>query len=390
LDYFYGVDIGKFAHHAVCVDETGSQLESRPLANTQPDIDDLVGRVSEAGGSVIVDQPKGGAALLIQACWDKGIPVGYLHGFAMARARGFYEGESKTDPKDAFVLADIARSHPSRIVWIQPLPEERAKLEVLVGYDEDMRADVNRQSNRLRALLSGYWPQLERAIGDRLATRPVLDLLDRYPNPEALRRLGKGRVTRFLSQRRMRKPDVFAEAILSAIHSQHTVVAGSRSAGRVVSELATEIGRLLSRRKELEGEIEECFLAQPEAEILTSLPGVGVRLGARILVEVGDISQFASPSKLASYAGLGPAPWQSGTVNTAYPSRRGNHRLKNALFLSAFASLRHPPSRTYYDRKRKEGKQHHDALLCLARRRVDVLHAMLTRGQSYYWEQQAA
>ena len=65
------------------------------------------------------------------------------------------------------------------------------------------------------------------------------------------------------------------------------------------------------------------------------------------------------------------------------PRRFGNHRLKNALFLAAFASLNHAPSRTYYDRKRAQGKQHNQAILCLARRRVDVLHVMLSRGVPY-------
>jgi hypothetical protein len=61
----------------------------------------------------------------------------------------------------------------------------------------------------------------------------------------------------------------------------------------------------------------------------------------------------------------------------------GNRRLKNAMFLAAFASLRHTPSRTYYDRKRAQGKRHNQAVLCLARRRVDVLHAMLSRAAPY-------
>lgn len=56
-------------------------------------------------------------------------------GLAMARARDFYEGEAKTDPKDAFVIADVARTHPSRIVALSPILEERARLELLCGRD---------------------------------------------------------------------------------------------------------------------------------------------------------------------------------------------------------------------------------------------------------------
>ena len=111
---------------------------------------------------------------------------------------------------------------------------------------------------------------------------------------------------------------------------------------------------------------------------------MGPRLGARIAVEVGDIRRFKTPAHLAAYAGLGPTPRQSGTsIRSNVPSRHGNHRLKDALFLAAFASLKHPPSRAYYDRKRTEGKRHNQAILCLARRRVDVLHAMLTPRLPY-------
>jgi transposase len=75
---------------------------------------------------------------------------------------------------------------------------------------------------------------------------------------------------------------------------------------------------------------------------------------------------------------------QSGTsIRGEHRSRRGNHRLKNALWLSAFCSLHHPPSRDYYAKKRSQGKQHNAAILCLARRRCDLIHKMLRTGQSY-------
>ena len=53
-------------------------------------------------------------------------------------------------------------------------------------------------------------------------------------------------------------------------------------------------------------------------------------------------------------SGLGPIPSKSGT-SANMPTRFGNHRLTNALFVAAFASLQHAPSRTYYDRKRAQG-----------------------------------
>ena len=118
----------------------------------------------------------------------------------------------------------------------------------------------------------------------------------------------------------------------------------------------------------LAAEIEETFLSHPFGELLATMPGIGPRTGPQILAEIGDGSAFTNGSKLAADAGLAPVSRQSGTSLAAETrSRRGNHRLKNAMFLVAFASLRDPASKTFYDRKRAEGKRHNAALICLAR-----------------------
>jgi hypothetical protein len=81
---------------------------------------------------------------------------------------------------------------------------------------------------------------------------------------------------------------------------------------------------------------------------------------------------------------LAPVTRQSGrSIHGEHRSRRGNHRLKNALWLAAFCSLHHQPARDYYARKRSEGKKHNAAILCLARRRCDLIHKMLVTGLSY-------
>jgi transposase len=382
---FLGVDIGKSGHYALAVDASSKPTYQTAVANDEASLRTLVGWAKEHQATVVVDQPGGAAALLLRLCWQAGVRIGYLHGLAMARARDFYAGEGKTDSKDAFVLADVARAHPSRVVWLEPTSEALAHLELLCGYDADLRGDANRLTNRLRALLVTHWPALERALGERLDTRGVLTVLQQYPSGPALQAAGVEPLTAALKAHRVRRPEALAKRLHEAALAQTVAITGARTAAQLVAELAGQLARVLERRAALEQEIEQGFFALPEAAILRSLPGIGPRLGARIAVEIGSIARFRTPGHLAAYAGLGPTPWQSGTsIHANAPSRFGNHRLKNALFLAAFASLRHPPSRTYYDRKRAQGKRHNQAVLCLARRRVDVLHAMLSRGVPYH------
>lgn len=114
------------------------------------------------------------------------------------------------------------------------------------------------------------------------------------------------------------------------------------------------------------------------------MPGIRVRTGARILIDVGDGSTFPTAAHLAAYADLAPVTRSSdSSIRGEHPARRGNKQLKRAFFLAALASLADPASRAYYDKKIAQGKHHTQAILCLARRRVDVLFAMLRDGTFY-------
>jgi transposase len=113
---------------------------------------------------------------------------------------------------------------------------------------------------------------------------------------------------------------------------------------------------------------------------------MGPILGAEFLVCVGDISAFESADRLAAYAGLVPAARDSGKrVGNHRRMRGANKTLKRVFYQSAFTSLRgSPESRTFHDRKRRaEGKRHTQALIALARRRVNVVWAMLRDGTTY-------
>jgi len=143
--------------------------------------------------------------------------------------------------------------------------------------------------------------------------------------------------------------------------------------------------RCRGERGSLRVEVEALLEAHPLAQVLISMPGVGVRTATKILTIVGDASRFPTAMHLAAYTGLAPVTRRSGSsIKGETRSSRGNKTLKNALYLSAFASLRSDQrSRDYYQRKRAEGKPHTAALICLARRSVDVMFVMLRDRTPY-------
>jgi transposase len=381
---FLGIDVGKTAHYGVAINTSGAVVRQWRISNDQASLQRAVSWAKQRNAAVIVDQLGGLATLLLRLCWDHEVPTAYLHGTAMAHARDFYAGEGKSDPKDAFVLADVARAHPTRVAWLNPTPDAHAELALLCSFDEDLTADITRLTNRVRMLLATYSPDLERAFGERVSSHASLGLLQQYPSREALLRAGVERVAEVLHELGAMEAAVFAQHLLTAARAQTVTLAGAARAEQLVSDLAQQLSQTLRRREALETDISALFFGRPEAAILVSLPGIKMRLGARILNEIGDVRRFPTAAHLASYAGLGPASWRSGTsLRHDAVKHLGNHRLKNALFQAAFASLPHKPSRVYYDRKREEGKNHRQATLCLARRRLDVLYAMLTRGEPY-------
>jgi transposase len=211
----------------------------------------------------------------------------------------------------------------------------------------------------------------------------VLDLLRTWPTPEALRHAGRRRIGKRLTKLAPRMGERLAGEIIDALDQQTVTVVGTNAVTIVLPQLARMLADIRESRDTVFTQVEAFVEAHPLHPVLTSLPAVGVRTAARILTEVVG-KDFASAGHLASYAGLAPVTWRSGSsIRGDHPSRKGNKILKRDLFLSAFAALKDPLSRAYYDRKRAEGKRHDQALIALARRRCDTLYAMLRDGTLY-------
>src|SRR6185369_3295172 len=141
-------------------------------------------------------------------------------------------------------------------------------------------ADRVRMINRLRDVLTGIFPALERAF-DYSAHKGALVLLTGYQTPAAIRRRGRARLTAWLANRGVRGADAVAATALEAAQAQQTALPGE--------DVAAQIVALDDRLKRIDKQIRETFRNHPQAEIIESLPGMGPILGAEFVVAAGDL-----------------------------------------------------------------------------------------------------
>ncbi|MFF9221650.1 IS110 family RNA-guided transposase [Streptomyces viridosporus] len=384
---FLGLDVGKQTHHGHGLTPAGKTVFDRSLPNGEPKLRAVFDKLMAKFGTVlvIVDQPASIGALPLTVARDAGCQVAYLPGLAMRRIADLYPGQAKTDARDAAVIADAARTMPHALRTLDLTDEVTAELTMLVGFDQDLAGEANRTSNRIRGLLTQFPPpSLERVLGPRLDHPAVTWLLERYGSPQALRGAGRRKLVDVIRPKAPRMATRLVDDIFTALDEQTVVVPGTSTLDVIVPSPAKSLAAVHEQRRALEAQIEALLEAHPLAQVLTSMPGIGVRTAAVLLTTVGDASSFPTAAHLASYAGLPPTTRQSGTsIHGEHAPRGGNRQLKRAMFLSAFAALHDPASRTYYDRCRARGKTHTQALLRLARHRSSVLFSMLRDGTFY-------
>jgi transposase len=380
-----GVDIGKEHHHCVVIDADGKRLLSRRVLNDEAVLTGLIDDVLALDADVLwaVDINHGGAALLIGLLLERGQPMVYITGLAVHRAADGYRGVGKTDAKDAFVIADQARMRKD-LGLLRPGDEIAVDLRTLTNRRADLVQDRTRAINRLRAQLLEIFPALERAL-DLTNKGPVV-LLTGFCTPAAIRAAGSAGLAAWLREHRVHGAAALARTAVQAADAQSVALLGERLAAAMVARLAGNVLALAEEIAEVESMIEDRFRDHPAAKVILSLPGMGPMLSADFLAATGgDMAVFGSADRLAGYAGLAPVPRDSGQVSGNMRRPRRFHRgLLRAFYLSALASLKGcPASKAFYQRKRAEGKGHKQALLALARRRVNVLWAMIRDGALY-------
>jgi transposase len=307
---------------------------------------------------------------------EAGFPLVHVPGLAVNRARqGTVGGENKSDPRDARTIADQLRTRAD-LRPVEAATEIDLEIRLLVGRRRDLVQGQTQRIARLRDLLVGIFPGLEAELD--LTTKGPLHLLTRYVTPAELREAGRKRLIRHLQAAGgLPKVEDLADRALATAAEQTIAVPAERMTARLIRELAAEALASRTRLIELDREMEALLERHPDAALIRSLPGMGATLTAEFIAEAGNLSRFRSADALASAAGMAPILKQSGRTRFLRRPSGGNKGLKRVFYQSAFCSLGHHDSRAFYARKRREGKRHHQAVIALARRRVNVLWAIV-------------
>lgn len=379
-----GIDIAKDIHWVTAIGSDGTIHIDRKVENTPTAIADLIDELRALGGTVSIGLDViGGIAGLIEAMLaEAGFGLVHVPGLAVNRARqGTVGGENKSDPRDAQTIADQVRMRTD-LRAIEPASELDLEIRLLVGRRRDLVDAQTQRLGRMHDLLAAIFPGLERSLD--LTTKGPLHLLTRYVTPAELRAAGAKRILRHLKTGGgIPHPETLAERALAAAAEQAISVPAERTSARLIRELAVEALATRARLLEIDRELEALLQRHPDAALIRSLPGMGVVLTAEFIAEAGNLSRFRSADALAAAAGIAPVLRQSGKTRFLRRPAGGNKGLKRVFYQSAFCSLAQPDSRAFYARKRREGKRHHQAVIALARRRINVLWAMLQTRSTF-------
>jgi transposase len=381
--------------HAVCVVDGAGQVVARIEArHDDAGLVDMLARLRKIAlpGElpIAIERPSG---LVVDALIKAGHPVIPIHPNVVNACRPRYRAAGgKSDPGDAYMLADVLRTDGHRFRPLSPMADEIKALRALVRGRDDLVAQRVALANQLRSLLEGFWPGAVAIFAD-IDSPIALAFVARYPTPDSASRLGdqaraggEKRLASFLAQhaycgRRSRGE------LLARLHAAPKGLVGveADAKGELVGVLAAVLERLVHAIAKLSARIEQAIADLPDGQIVMSFPRAGRICAAQILSELGNVRErFQTEDQLAAEAGVAPVTHASGKSRGVVFRWACNKNLRVAITCFADNS-RHASgwAAGIYTRARDRGCKHAHAVRILARAWVRVLWRAWQDGEAY-------
>ena len=378
MQFFIGIDWASQAHAVCVIDGTACVHWQGTVPHTAEGLAEFLHRLHglrrRGPLRVALERPSG---LLVDTLLDAGLTVVPIHPNVLKASRPRYSAAGgKSDPGDAFILADLLRTDGHRFRPLHGPSDETRALRALVRGREDLVAQRVALANQLRALLERFWPGAAAIFAD-VASPIALAFLTRYPTPHSAARLAERRLAQFLGQHAYcgRRPVTELLARLRRAPASQVGEAEAEASGEVVRALVAVLTPLVAHIQQLAAAIAAALAQHPDGALLQSLPRSGAVNAAQILAELGDDrARFPTDAQLAAEAGLAPVTHESGKHRAVLFRWACNKRLRQALTTFADNSRHASPwAALVYQRARTRGCRHPHAIRILARAWTRVL-----------------
>ena len=293
---------------------------------------------------------------------------------------------AKSDAADAHALAEIVRLDRDghRPVAGDSTLAEGVKLAARAH--QGLVWERTRHVLRLRSALREFYPVALQAFPE-LDAQDALELLAKAPDPDRGAALPRRTLVAAFTRANRRDPQARADILLGVLRAEELRQPGpvQDAFAAIVSAQVALIATLNEQIEILGKVVGEHFGRHPAAELITSLPGLGVILGARLLGEFGDDPhRYVNAKARKCYAGTAPITKASGKKKTVLSRHARNKHLADAAQQWAFSSMRGSPgAKAYYQQIRARGTSHQGALRQLANRWIGILHGCLKTGALY-------
>lgn len=383
-----GIDVAKDKHDCFIISSEGEVLaDVFTIPNSMEGFQCLLQKIREC--SLPQDKMKVGLEAtghysynILGFLLDNGLPTYVLNPLHTNLYRKSLSlRKTKTDRVDARTIAAMLLSD----VGLKPYTDtayHNEELKSLTRYRFDKVRERSKLKQSISRLVCILFPELEKLVST-LHCASVYAMLEEFPGAKQIANVHLTRLKTILHNA--------SKGRYGRDMSVNIRDAAIDSIGSVMPAKSLELRHTIQLMRELDAEINEIETAIQSImdemhSPITTIPGIGTRMGAMILAEAGDLSRFASPDKLLAYAGLSPSTYQSGQLKNCYAhmEKRGSRYLRYAIFNAAkFVCRWDPAFAAYLAKKRAEGKHYNVAISHAAKKLVRIIFALEKSGQPY-------
>ena len=391
-----GIDIGRYTHHIIILDEKEQILYQRKLPHQLGEIKETMKKLKSlqkkenAQLSFALEGKNGYSNPLDRLLLLAGFTLYNVDNYKLKRFREAFSGEWRDDNRDALMLSKMLHlkehiNSPQEKVFIEITEPSiiSESLKLLSRHQQLLIDEKVRLINRLGKKLLEVCPDLL-TLG-KLKYQKIIAILAKYPDLSRYHRITLKSLLKIPGIGKKQAP-----ALLSGLHELAYIPGLTDIYKTIISSYSRRILQLQKEIKAIDQKMDQIGGKDNTIRHLKSIPGVATKLASRFLGEIGDINRFPSEKKLAIYCGIACVKNASGKTNKTKAVYKANKIAKQALVTMAGGSIRvNPQCRDYYLKKRKEGKAHNHALRCLARQMIKVIYRMLTEDRDYQIKKEA-